>query len=508
MNRAQAAEGHAFGLPSENALRAVTSIPAKSLGLDHRVGYARTGYDADIVVWDSHPLVNGATPLQVFVDGVSTLDDELLQDARTVSGQQKEESPVAPQMRLRPAKPAIQKTCTNAKASRKIVVTGIQNVLVPSLKHASSTNSNLTLVLDNGEIACLDSVDSCASVAADATHIELQNGHVLPGLTGVVKTMGLADITFMGETGDGEVTHKPIDLAAPNVVYAKNGLRIAGKDLDRARLGGVTRAFVAPIISQEGGIFLQGVSTAFKTSGEQTILDGAIVKDDVGVHFNIGQSGKTTSTPTISTAIGQLRDILSQKDNDTIFSGVANGSLPLIAHVLNHHDMLHLIKMKRDFPSIDLIFYGASEAPLVAEQIAEADIPVIFTSLYSMPDSWETKDVLVGPPLTVSPVKVLHDAGVRFALAQHHFSDSEVHLLGIDAGFARKTAGLTEQEAVDLVSRNVNEILHLGDVSGSGRKMSGDYVIYEGNPLEWGASVVLTVDGETGKVVECWPDST
>jgi hypothetical protein len=34
-----------------------------------------------------------------------------------------------------------------------------------------------------------------------------------------------------------------------------------------------------------------------------------------------------------------------------------------------------------------------------------------------------------------------------------------------------------------------------------------DFVVWEGNPLEFGASVVLTVDGDDGKVVECWPES-
>lgn len=70
----QAATAHAFGLAADLALQSVTSVPAKSLEIDHRVGYLRPGYDADIVVWDSHPLSIGATPLQVYIDGRTTLD--------------------------------------------------------------------------------------------------------------------------------------------------------------------------------------------------------------------------------------------------------------------------------------------------------------------------------------------------------------------------------------------------------------------------------------------------
>jgi imidazolonepropionase-like amidohydrolase len=50
----QAATAHSFHLSEELALQSVTSVPAKSLEIDHRVGYARAGYDADLVVWDFH----------------------------------------------------------------------------------------------------------------------------------------------------------------------------------------------------------------------------------------------------------------------------------------------------------------------------------------------------------------------------------------------------------------------------------------------------------------------
>jgi urease alpha subunit len=56
-----------FGL----ALSSVTSTPAKALGLDDRIGYVREGYDADLVVWDAHPLSVGAAPLQVYIDGTA-----------------------------------------------------------------------------------------------------------------------------------------------------------------------------------------------------------------------------------------------------------------------------------------------------------------------------------------------------------------------------------------------------------------------------------------------------
>ena len=77
---------------------------------------------------------------------------------------------------------------------------------------------------------------------------------------------------------------------------------------------------------------------------------------------------------------------------------------------------------------------------------------------------------------------------------------SGIHNLLLEASWAAKFAGLSHQQAVDLVSKDAEEIL--------GLPKSEDIVIYEGNPLEYGASVVLTVDTEKGRVTECWPSVT
>jgi len=66
----EAQQAHYFSLPSHLAIASVTSVAASVLGLDHRIGYIKQGYDADIVLWDSHPLQLGATPQMVWVDGI------------------------------------------------------------------------------------------------------------------------------------------------------------------------------------------------------------------------------------------------------------------------------------------------------------------------------------------------------------------------------------------------------------------------------------------------------
>lgn len=57
------------GLSEEEAWALVTLNPAKLLQIDHRVGSIRQGKDADLVLWDNHPLSVYAQPLQTYVDG-------------------------------------------------------------------------------------------------------------------------------------------------------------------------------------------------------------------------------------------------------------------------------------------------------------------------------------------------------------------------------------------------------------------------------------------------------
>lgn len=59
---------------------------------------------------------------------------------------------------------------------------------------------------------------------------------------------------------------------------------------------------------------------------------------------------------------------------------------------------------------------------------------------------------------------------------------------------------------MSLVSRNIEEILGLESEKGMDDRKK-DFVVWEGNPLEFGASVAFSVDGESGSVVECWPEA-
>lgn len=283
----QAATAHSFHLSEDLALQSVTSVPARSLEIDHRVGYAREGYDADLVVWDSHPLSIGATALNVFIDGKDVLDTKKTKDSLSRVAYEGRNELKTPAMRPTVATDVKEQSCSEIeKTGAKITITGIQRSYLDADSDRSAESGSLMMVVDHGKIICFGSEDQCASASTNSTTINLKNGHVLPGLTAVSVSLGLIEIASDFATGDGAISK---GSSNPNdTVYAKYGVHLDGKAFARARIGGVTQAVTAPLFSG----FVDGVSTGIKTSGKKTILDGGIFQDDVALHFAVGQAAK------------------------------------------------------------------------------------------------------------------------------------------------------------------------------------------------------------------------
>ncbi|ORY70057.1 uncharacterized protein BCR38DRAFT_481208 [Pseudomassariella vexata] len=514
----QAAVAHAFHLPAEKALQSVTSIPANALDLGFRIGYARKGYDADLVVWDSHPLSIGATPQQVFIDGIATLNAKDVERAMGSSMEASSAPPTKeelPRSRVRKSKEEAANFCALAKMQgQSLVIQGIRKSFLDNhqqLSAAVSTSGegNLTLVINNGKISCLGSLETCGAAitatADGAVHVSLDNGHLLPGLTAVSHSLGMAEIILDEETGNGIAQVTDVKDAKP-IDYAKYGVYFDGKSFARARLGGVTRAVTPPELPSLGGAGLvQGVSTGIRTSGTKRLLDGGIFQDEVGLHMIIGDANKALGSK--SMAIKNLRAILVEnrgKGNESAYGLVADGKMPLIIQVASVPDTQQIIAVKQDFSDVKIVINGGHGAPLVAKELAQAKIPVILWATRPAFASWETRESLPGPPLTRSPASILSEEGVAYAISVDGSvptADCRIHSLALEAAWAAKYAGLSEHEAVRLVSRNVENIL--------GLERSKDIVVWENNPLQHGASVVLSLEtNEDGdfEVATCWPD--
>lgn len=346
----QASVGYAYKLPEDKALQSVTSIPAKALDLDFRVGYCRPSYDGDVVVWDNHPLAVAATPLQVFIDGIPQLDDDKVREAtgsvfyEEATAAQRDSKP---QVRNEPEEDRKEEFCSAAtKPGQSFIITGIQKALVkghPKLQamvNSADAESPLQLVVSQGDVVCLGLEETCASqisalkATAAVSEIHLENGHLAPGLTALTRGLGMREIATLDSTGDGEASGQRIS-DPQSVNYAKYGVWLEGKSFARTRLGGVTRAISPPLADSAG--LVTGVSVEILTSGKKSLTDGAIVQDDVALHLNLGDLTKI-SEGTVSDGIKHIRKMLEDgkvKNNETIFGRVSAGELPLVVQCDN-----------------------------------------------------------------------------------------------------------------------------------------------------------------------------
>lgn len=62
------------GLTDDQAIALITINPAKQLGIDDKVGSLEVGKQADMVIFDNHPLSVYAVPMMTFIDGVKYFD--------------------------------------------------------------------------------------------------------------------------------------------------------------------------------------------------------------------------------------------------------------------------------------------------------------------------------------------------------------------------------------------------------------------------------------------------
>ncbi len=85
----EAAKAVRYGdVSEEQAFAMVTINPAKQLKIDNRVGSIEVGKDADLVVWNHHPLSTAAIVERTYVDGIAYYDRE--KDLQRIADIQKE----------------------------------------------------------------------------------------------------------------------------------------------------------------------------------------------------------------------------------------------------------------------------------------------------------------------------------------------------------------------------------------------------------------------------------
>ncbi|PFH51544.1 hypothetical protein AMATHDRAFT_175162 [Amanita thiersii Skay4041] len=493
----EAQQAFFYGLPANLALASVTSRPAEALGVGHRVGYIKRGWDADLVVWDSHPLALGATPSQVFIDGVPQFyrpytkrkHDNFKKLPKTPNFD-KEASDAILYDGLPPLLPK--------KVTKPLVlinVTSVYSASSSTIKQQILPNHSgpqVVVVAPDGDIVCHGSHDSCSTetLLNGATVIDLEGGSISPGLISVGSPLGSNTIDFETSTSDG-MSIDPLLKPVPQVIggdftvpQAVDGLSFGTRDAILAYRAGVTSSITAPTHEE----FYSGISAHFSTGALHKMEDGAVLKEIVAIHVSIGHSSRLS----ISAQMAALRSLLLGPARGAAghwFHRITEGDLPLVIEAHSADVIASLIILKRETEaetkkSIKMTIMGGTEAYVLAQELAEENIGVILVSSRPFPLYWDNRRILPGPPLTndTSITQLLsHGVTVGVGVGRKPF----VRNLRFDLAWAAlETEGrISKEEALAMGSVNIQHLL--------GVHSEVDLVItHGGDLLELGSRVI------------------
>ncbi|OCH88859.1 carbohydrate esterase family 9 protein [Obba rivulosa] len=508
----EAQQAYVYGLPENLAIAAVTSTPAAIMGMDHRVGYVKEGWDADLVVWDSHPLALGATPKQVFIDGIPQLETphnvrkpSSFQVTPRVPNFDKEAADAVKYEGLPPLEPRNSTRgavlFTNVKNVFKQTVSGVEEVYA-----AQDNELGVALAVD-GSLRCIGTHGSCvpSAVAEGAEVVDTRGGSIAPGLVTFGSQLGLEEISSEASTRDGYV-YDPLLQSVPSIVggdkaviHASDGLQYGTRDALLAYRAGVTTAITAPSHRR----FYSGLSTSFSTGALHKLAEGAVVQDINALHVSVRHFG----APSISTQIAALRHLLLEPGENAEgnwFKDVGEGKLTLVVDADSADVIATLILLKKEVEeqfgsNVKMTIAGAVEAHILAKELAEADIGVIQVPSRPFPTTWERLRIMPGRPLSEQSSLALllaHNVTVGIGIEEAWSARNT----RFDIGWAAIDAGedISRAQAIAMGSTNVEKLLG-GRVEAEDLR---DMVVTSGGDILDFESKVVAVVSSRRKIVD------
>lgn len=400
---------------------------------------------------------------------------------------------------------------------RLLLLTAILFASPAAAQSVAITNAKLVIgdgsaPIDGGTVVVRDgrivAAGEKVTVPSGIPVIDAGGRWVTPGIVAGFTQLGIVEVDGVDETNDARAGGSPFH-AAIDVAAAINA-RTSAVILNRAE--GITRAIVAP--GSAGSIF----------AGQGAVIDLAadmapVTKPRAFQFMEYGEAGARAAGGSRPAAIAMFRNALTQardyarnpagyadQGKDALLTradaealgAVVTGKMSLLIHVERAADMLTLIDLKRDYPTIRMVFVGASEGWTIAPQLAAARVPVIASALNDLPESFEALAA------TQSNVGRMAAAGVDVGLGT--INDNEARQARLEKQYAGNLVALTKlpgatglawDAAFAAITVKPAEAIGMAGEIGSlrpGRR--GDVVIWSGDPLELStAALDVWIDG-------------
>ena len=390
-----------------------------------------------------------------------------------------------------------------------------------------------TVVIRDGRIVAAGGMQ--IKLPAGTQVVDATGKWVTPGIVGGFTRLGLAEVDLSAEGSEDVSANGPFS-AAIDVVPSVNPL---ASTIAVNRADGVTRALVAPGTGKS--IF----------AGQGAVIDTGVDMDPITAprkfqFVELGESGAGTAGGSRSSAYALFRNALreasqlrryaapvqgsragaepdareqpvvrdpnesriydARRNEDVLLTRfdaaalvpVVQGRQYLFVHVERASDILNVIALKREFPSLRLVLVGVTEGWTVADRIARAGVPVIASPVNDLPASFEQLAATqsnVGRMRSAGvkvAIGIIDDSDTRNVFAQRQYAGNLVALQRIPGA-----SGVSWGEALAMITSRPAEAIGMGGDFGSlapGRR--GDVVIWSGDPLEGSsAAEQVFIDG-------------
>jgi imidazolonepropionase-like amidohydrolase len=471
------------GMSEADAFRTITLNPAKQLGLDKRMGTIEVGKDADLAIFNGHPLNSYACCEMTLIDGevYFQCSDKL--------------TPFEP-ARSAPAKPVSAFKAIPPNAEGSYVLRG-----VTVHEGDGKVSKPAAVQVAHGKVTPLEAVPTGAAVT-DATGL-----HLYPGMIDAATVLGLAELESAKETNDfREGGDFQPDLRA------SVGINPDSELIPVTRANGVTTVLTRPtgsLIAGQGAL----INLSGWTPREMTVVD------PLGLHVELPSAprffgGFFTDTPQPGRAaakkqreekVRRLKELFAQavaydegrKANPEkpvnprleALVPYARGQKPVIIQANRLPEIKEALKLADEL-KLTVILSGAVDSWKVADELKKKDIPVILGPVMELPT--ENHDPYDAPYAAAAK---LHKAGVRFCIRSA--GGSNTRNLPYEAAMA-VSYGLPPEEALKAVTLYPAQILGVADQFGtieSGKR--ANLVLTNGDLLQASTQVLAVfIDGK------------
>lgn len=342
-------------------------------------------------------------------------------------------------------------------------------------------------IIENGTVVIRDGrVVSVGTGGAPpgATTIDAAGKWVTPGLFAAFSRIGLAELDSEDPTNNVSASGSKFQAS----LHAADSFNPAETSIPVTRIEGFTRAAV---VGAPGDGLFGGYAALVDTSGRFDSVNAR----EVFMLARLGESGagaaggsRAAAWTWLLTAIDDAKsyprgfeddnegDVLSRKEAMAL-KPVVEGRIPLMVEVHRASEILQLLTLRQREPRMKLIILGATEGWRVADQIADANVPVIVNPLTNLPDRFE----ILGA--TMENASRLASAGVTVAIADPNEATHNTRFIQQLAGNA-VASGMTWDAAFKAISSVPAALYGRSDLGVLRAGATADVVIWDGDPLE------------------------